>query len=232
MNCCGRRNQGITQRIRDQFFAAAHDRLSQPLYCIAFALIAHGGGDARAAPARQRRLAPDHGQPGGGGPAHRRLWRDGRWRSTIRRWSSLSICCRCWARPRHRGAGGLFALLHPRTLPGAGRMSWSWTLYRYLAVQFLLGVTVVYALFLTWPFPSTSWTCSTAPPAQCVHLGGDRHGGAATAGPGPEDAALRHPAGRGVHLRAPVAVAASWWRPAPPASRPGISCCRRSPWRC
>jgi lipopolysaccharide export system permease protein len=30
----------ITPRIRDQFFAAAHDRLSQPLYCIAFALIA------------------------------------------------------------------------------------------------------------------------------------------------------------------------------------------------
>ncbi len=31
---------GITPRIRDQFFAAAHDRISQPLYCIAFALIA------------------------------------------------------------------------------------------------------------------------------------------------------------------------------------------------
>jgi len=32
--------KGLTQRIRDQFFAAAHDRLSQPLYCIAFGLIA------------------------------------------------------------------------------------------------------------------------------------------------------------------------------------------------
>ncbi|MBW8708402.1 MAG: LPS export ABC transporter permease LptG [Alphaproteobacteria bacterium] len=31
-------------------------------------------------------------------------------------------------------------------------MSWSWTLYRYLAVQFLLGVTVVYALFLAMAF--------------------------------------------------------------------------------
>jgi lipopolysaccharide export system permease protein len=31
---------GISQRIRDQFFAEAHNRLSQPLYCIAFALIA------------------------------------------------------------------------------------------------------------------------------------------------------------------------------------------------
>jgi lipopolysaccharide export system permease protein len=31
---------GITQRFRDQFFAEAHNRLSQPLYCIAFALIA------------------------------------------------------------------------------------------------------------------------------------------------------------------------------------------------
>jgi lipopolysaccharide export system permease protein len=31
---------GITQRIRDQFFAAAHDRIAQPLYCIAFGLIA------------------------------------------------------------------------------------------------------------------------------------------------------------------------------------------------
>jgi lipopolysaccharide export system permease protein len=32
--------QGITQRVREQFFAEAHDRISQPLYCIAFALIA------------------------------------------------------------------------------------------------------------------------------------------------------------------------------------------------
>jgi lipopolysaccharide export system permease protein len=32
--------QNLTQRIRDQFYAEAHDRLSQPLYCIAFALIA------------------------------------------------------------------------------------------------------------------------------------------------------------------------------------------------
>jgi len=32
--------RGVNQRIRDQFFAEAHNRLSQPLYCIAFALIA------------------------------------------------------------------------------------------------------------------------------------------------------------------------------------------------
>jgi lipopolysaccharide export system permease protein len=32
--------QGVTPRIRNQFFAEAHNRLSQPLYCIAFALIA------------------------------------------------------------------------------------------------------------------------------------------------------------------------------------------------
>jgi lipopolysaccharide export system permease protein len=31
---------GVTQRIRDQFFAEAHNRIAQPLYCIAFALIA------------------------------------------------------------------------------------------------------------------------------------------------------------------------------------------------
>ena len=31
-------------------------------------------------------------------------------------------------------------------------MSWSWTLYRYLAVQFLLGVAVVYAIFLALAF--------------------------------------------------------------------------------
>jgi lipopolysaccharide export system permease protein len=31
---------GITRKIRDQFFAEAHYRLSQPLYCITFALIA------------------------------------------------------------------------------------------------------------------------------------------------------------------------------------------------
>jgi len=32
--------RGITKRIRDQFYAEAHNRLSQPLYCLAFALIA------------------------------------------------------------------------------------------------------------------------------------------------------------------------------------------------
>jgi len=31
-------------------------------------------------------------------------------------------------------------------------MSWSWTLYRYLAIQFLLTVVVVYAIFLTLAF--------------------------------------------------------------------------------
>jgi lipopolysaccharide export system permease protein len=31
---------GVTQRIRDQFFAEAHNRIAQPLYCIAFGLIA------------------------------------------------------------------------------------------------------------------------------------------------------------------------------------------------
>ena len=31
---------GLSQRVRDQFYAEAHNRLSQPLYCIAFALIA------------------------------------------------------------------------------------------------------------------------------------------------------------------------------------------------
>ncbi len=32
--------QGVTPRIRDQFFAEGHNRIAQPLYCIAFALIA------------------------------------------------------------------------------------------------------------------------------------------------------------------------------------------------
>jgi len=31
-------------------------------------------------------------------------------------------------------------------------MSWSWTLYRYLAVQFLLGVALIYAIFLMMAF--------------------------------------------------------------------------------
>ena len=31
-------------------------------------------------------------------------------------------------------------------------MSWSWTLYRYLALQFFLGVTLVYAAFLVLAF--------------------------------------------------------------------------------
>jgi lipopolysaccharide export system permease protein len=30
----------LTQRVRGEFYAEAHDRLSQPLYCVAFALIA------------------------------------------------------------------------------------------------------------------------------------------------------------------------------------------------
>ena len=33
-------SQGLTPRIRDQFFAEAHNRIAQPLYCIAFGLIA------------------------------------------------------------------------------------------------------------------------------------------------------------------------------------------------
>ena len=31
-------------------------------------------------------------------------------------------------------------------------MSWSWTLYRYLAVQFLIGVTLIYSIFLRLAF--------------------------------------------------------------------------------
>ncbi len=31
-------------------------------------------------------------------------------------------------------------------------MSWSWTLYRYLAVQFLIGVTLIYSIFLMLAF--------------------------------------------------------------------------------
>jgi lipopolysaccharide export system permease protein len=33
-------SQGLTQRARDQFFAEAHNRIAQPLYCLFFALIA------------------------------------------------------------------------------------------------------------------------------------------------------------------------------------------------
>lgn len=35
--------KGLSQRLRDQFHAEAHNRLSQPLYCLAFALIALAG---------------------------------------------------------------------------------------------------------------------------------------------------------------------------------------------
>mgnify|MGYP006951357409 CR=1 FL=1 len=31
-------------------------------------------------------------------------------------------------------------------------MSWSWTLYRYLAEQFLFGVAIVYCVFLMLAF--------------------------------------------------------------------------------
>ena len=65
-------------------------------------------------------------------------------------------------------------------------MSWSWTLYRYLAVQFLIGFATVYAIFLV-----------LALSIDIVDL-------------------LNRTAGHNVST-------ASWWRRAPPASRPGIS---------
>lgn len=36
-------DRGVSARVRNQFFAEAHNRLSQPFYCIAFALIALAG---------------------------------------------------------------------------------------------------------------------------------------------------------------------------------------------
>ena len=37
-------------------------------------------------------------------------------------------------------------------------MSWSWTLYRYLALQFLAGVAMVYGVFLVLAF--SKWLLS------------------------------------------------------------------------
>ena len=86
---------------------------------------------------------------GGGGAAHRRLWRGGPGVSShpaaVRAFLSSS---RCWARP---GAVVVLMGFSPAAILARRRrqvrpgMSWSWTLYRYLAVQFLLGVAVVYA---------------------------------------------------------------------------------------
>jgi len=35
---------------------------------------------------------------------------------------------------------------------GSGRMNWSWTIYRYLAIRFLIGVGIVYGVFLLLAF--------------------------------------------------------------------------------
>ena len=37
------KDEGLSRRARNQFFAEAHNRISQPLYCIAFGLIALAG---------------------------------------------------------------------------------------------------------------------------------------------------------------------------------------------
>ncbi len=85
-------------------------------------------------------------------------------------------------------------------------MSWSWTLYRYLAKQFLIGIAVVYGTLLMLAF-SIDVVDLHQPhrQPQCEHAGGDRHGAAAASRPRPEDDALRGPARRGVFLRAAVA---------------------------
>ena len=107
-------------------------------------------------------------------------------------------------------------------------MSWSWTLYRYLAVQFLLGVAVVYATFLPLAFSIDIVDLLNRTAGHDVgYAGGDRHGGAAAARSGPEDAAFRHPVWAACSLLSGCRAARNWWRRAPPAFRPGISCCRR-----
>src|SRR5262249_24280476 len=84
--------------------------------------------------------------------AHRRLWRGRTGRQPS--FPVRAVLCHSTAR---RGAGlGRADGMEPCRLdrpprPG-GRMSWSWTLYRYLALQFLLGVIVVYAAFLVLAF--------------------------------------------------------------------------------
>ena len=98
------------------------------------------------------------------------------------------------------------AILARRRAMEAAGMSWSWTLYRYLAVQFLAGRGRGLCRI-----PGAGLLHRHRRSAQphrrprCRHRGRDRHGGAAAARSRPEDAALRHSAGRRLHLRAAVA---------------------------
>ena len=88
---------------------------SQPLYCLAFALIALAAVMRGPAPARQRRHAADHGRPGGGGPAHRRLWRDGPGAAQSAAGGAVLSAAAAGRGGGHRRAGGLYA----RRLAGA-----------------------------------------------------------------------------------------------------------------
>ena len=219
-------------------FAEAHNRLSQPLYCLAFAMIALAAILRGRAPARRAGDAADHG----------RRWR--RRRLRIAGYGVVGLA------PGHPALLALFYLipllgaagamagadgLQPQRDPGArarprgrrARMSWSWTLYRYLALQFLLGVAVVYAGFLALAFSidivdllnrtaghdvatadgRSAWRCCSCPiwARRCC--------------PSPSCWAASSPL-------CGCRAARNWWRRAPPAFRPGISCCRRWPWRC
>ena len=137
--------QGVTQRIRDQFFAAAHDRLSQPLYCIAFALIALAavmrGRRQRGSVAIRLTIASLAAAGlriagyGVMGLAQRNPAAGGAFLSAAGDRRGRAIALLAGYTPR-----AMLARLRSRCRGWNGRMSWSWTLYRYLAVQFLIGV--------------------------------------------------------------------------------------------
>ncbi len=144
----------MTPQIRAAYLAEANDRLSQAALLPGLCADLHGRDPARTAAARRASDAAGDGVAGGGGLAHRGLWRGGRCLQSSRA-QCPAVCDPAPGRePRSGGADGL----QPQGAPGAPhakrgrRMSWSWTLYRYLAVRFFLGVLTVYAACLALAF--------------------------------------------------------------------------------
>src|SRR6185503_19951075 len=109
---------------------------------------------ARPSRARGTCAADYDGGYRGGGVTHSGLRRSGAGKASSRALRAVLH----YSALRHHRRGGVPDGLRSeeagsRPDPGgARRMSWSWTLYRYLAIQFLVGVAIIYGAFLLLAF--------------------------------------------------------------------------------
>jgi lipopolysaccharide export system permease protein len=150
--------QAVTQRIRDQFFAEAHNRIAQPLYCIAFALI------ALAAVTRGRRQRGSVAMRLTGASLVAAGLRVAGYGVMGMAQRNPPLVALFYLLPA-LGAAGAIAVLAgyapalltrpPRSVP---RMSCPGPL-SLSGGAVLIGVAVVYAIFLMWPSPSISSIC-------------------------------------------------------------------------